>query len=596
MNDSGRVTPVTASPASHPWRDRATGTLLAAAVGDAMGWPHERRDRTRTLGKVDTSGGFFAWDRFAGSRQQRVLERVNAGDYSDDTQMTIAVARARLTAGPQWQKWLEQVEWPFLLDYERGAGASVKAACRAWARDRAPWDGPAAAVARYFATGANGAAMRVAPHVMVHHQNLRFDELATDVVRDAATTHGHPRALLGAVMHAYALWVSLRESAPLPYGWLVNTLLADAEHWQQPFWRALPEAWQDSAASHFEGRFDQAWLAVVTEVEELLSAAQKELKEGAVSAPSVFLTRQGLTAKDTCGSGTLCAVAAAYLATRSASSPDLALATAARLDGADTDTLASMTGALLGAALGTEWLGVYGRTVQDRSLLVNLAENLIAAPEKARQKSPTHEQASKARILFAEQLSRTAGIPRTLRLPDLRSAHVSPASGSAAKQWLVASTDDGQTLYLRRPDTPQPALFDVASPQKLIQAEQPRTPQPTAQLQGAYLQVDDIDQVRRVLSFFFGLTPDRHGPTWASYGQLVLTQERPTAPAPTRPCAQLRIVVPDLHQTQQLLASHDMNVTGGEKTSAFRIQADPYLTVVFAAAGDRRAPRWEPGP
>lgn len=588
-----------ASPALHPWRDRATGTLLAAAAGDALGWPYERRDRTRPLGEVPASGGFFAWDRFAGSRQQRVPEHVDAGDYSDDTQMTIAVARARLAAGPQWLRWLERVEWPFLLDYERGAGASVKAACRSWARDRAPWDGPAAAVARYFATGANGAAMRIAPHVLVHHQNLRFDELATDVVRDAATTHGHPRALLGAVAHAYALWVSLRESPPLPYGWLVNTLLDDAKHWQQPFWRVLPEAWQDRAAGHFEGRFDQAWLAAATEAEQLLGAAQRELKEGAVSAPTLFLTRQGLTAKDSRGSGTLCAVAAAYLATRSASSPDLALATAARLDGADTDTLASMTGALLGAALGTEWLGAMGRTVQDRALLVDLAEGLIAAPEKARMQAPTHEQALGARTVFAEQLSRAAGVPRTLRLPDRRNAHVSPAPEDEAERWLVAVTEDGQTLHLRRPENRQAALFDVASSPGLARVEPSRppvrTPQTAAQLQGAYVQVADSEQVRRVLSFFFGLSPDRYGPTWASYGQLVLTQDRTATPAPPEPLAQLRVAVPDLHQTRQLLASHDVNVTVEEETGTFRVQIDPYLTVVFAAAGDRRAPRWDFG-
>ena len=286
---------MTATPALHPWRDRATGTLLAAAVGDALGWPYERRDRTRTLTETPSPGGFFAWDRFAGSRQQRITEHINAGDYSDDTQMTIAVARARLTAGKQWQAWLERVEWPFLLDYERGAGASVKAACRAWSRGHAPWDGPASAAARYFATGANGAAMRIAPHVLIHHQDLRFDELAVDVIRDAATTHGHPRALLGAVMHAYALWVSLREPAPLPYGWLIDTLLADAEQWQQPFWRMLPEAWQDRAASQFDTRFDRVWLKTTTEVEQLLTAAERELKEGAVSAPTVFLTKQGLT-------------------------------------------------------------------------------------------------------------------------------------------------------------------------------------------------------------------------------------------------------------------------------------------------------------
>ncbi|MCG6497358.1 ADP-ribosylglycohydrolase family protein [Kitasatospora sp. A2-31] len=594
------MTLVTASPALHPWRDRATGTLLAAAVGDALGWPFERRDRTRPLtGAPGGSGGFFAWERFAGSRQQRIPERVGAGDYSDDTQMTIAVARARLMGGRQWLAWLERVEWPFLLDYERGAGASVKAACRAWARGRAPWEAPSSAVARYFATGANGAAMRIAPHVLVHHQDLRFDELATDVVRDAATTHGHPRALLGALVQAYALWVSLREPAPLPYGWLVDTLLDDAKQWQQPFWRALPDAWQHRAGGHFDDRFDQAWLGVAAEVEQLLAAAQRELREGAISAPTVFLTRQGLTSTDARGSGTLCAVAAAYLAARSASSPDRGLATAAHLEGADTDTLASMTGALLGAALGTEWLGGYGRSVQDRTLLINLAEGLLTGPEKARMKTPTYEQAHRARTVFTEQISDVVGGPHVLQLPDRRNAQVSPATGDNASRWLEAVTQDGQTLYLRRPDSRQIPLFDVEPSPAATRVEQPRprAPKPSsgALLQGAYLPVADAEHVRRTLKDFFGLDPDHYGPTWVSYGQLVLAQDREASATPAQPVAQLHVSVTDPHKTRQLLAGRDLMVMGDEDTGTFRIQIDPLLSVVFAAAGDRRVPRWDSG-
>ncbi|WP_262414257.1 ADP-ribosylglycohydrolase family protein [Actinacidiphila acidipaludis] len=584
--------------ALHSWRDRATGTLLAAAAGDALGWPFERRDRSRPLPEVSGPGGYFAWDRFAGSRQQRVLEHINAGDYSDDTQMTIAVARARLTAGKQWQAWLERVEWPFLLDYERGAGASVKAACRAWSRGRAPWNGSPSAVVRYFASGANGAAMRIAPHVLIHHQDLRFDELAADVIHDAATTHGHPRALLGAVVHAYALWVSLREPAPLPYGWLIDTLLDDAKQWDQPFWRMLPESWQHQAGGQFGGRLDRAWLRTTAEVEQLLLAAQRELKEGAVSAPTVFLTRQGLTAKETRGSGTLCAVAAAYLAARSASSPDLGLVTAARLDNADTDTLASMTGSLLGAALGTEWLGSYGRTIQDRALLVDLAEGLLSSPETTRMQPPTHEQAARARAVFAKRISDAAGIPLVLQLPDRRSARLEPVTHKeVADHWLVAVVEDGQTLYLRRPETPQSALFDVDSTPHPVAGEpirrHARAVKAGAQLQGAYLKVADTDHVRDALQYFFSLSPDRYGPTWASYGNLVLAQDRTTTTAPTGPLTQLRIAVADPLGTRQLLTDNGLKVTGDEDTGTFRVQIDPYLTIVFATDGDRRAPRWD---
>ncbi|WP_443072461.1 ADP-ribosylglycohydrolase family protein [Streptomyces sp. RPT161] len=75
-------------------------------------------------------------------------------------------------------------------------------------RHESAWGKRADDQEKCFSTEANGAAMRVAPHVIVHHEGS-FGDLATDVVRDATTTHGHPRALLGALVHAYALWTIL---------------------------------------------------------------------------------------------------------------------------------------------------------------------------------------------------------------------------------------------------------------------------------------------------------------------------------------------------------------------------------------------------
>jgi hypothetical protein len=292
-------------------------------------------------------------------------------------------------------------------------------------------------------------------------------------------------------------------------------------------------------------------------------------------------------------------VAAAYLAARSASSPDLGLATAAHLEGADTDTLASMTGALLGAALGTEWLGVYGRTVQDRALLVNLAEGLLAAPEKVQMKTPTHEQAHRVRTVFTEQISDMVGGPHLLRLPDRRRAQVSPAAADNAGQWLVALTEDGQTLHLRRPNSRQIPLFDVQSSLDLGRVEPPRPPVTGAhggtQLQGAFLPVADADHVRRTLMDFFGLQPDHYGPSWASYGQLVLAQDRKALASSASPVAHLHISVADPRKTRQLLTGRGLMVTGDEDTDAFRVQIDPFLNVVFASAGDRRTPRWNSG-
>lgn len=86
-----------------------------------------------------------------------------AGEYSDDTQLLLAVARACL-AGNQWLEHLRVVELPFWPTYQRGGGRAALTACRAWQDSSPPWASTKAA--SYFAAGANGAAMRIAPHVL----------------------------------------------------------------------------------------------------------------------------------------------------------------------------------------------------------------------------------------------------------------------------------------------------------------------------------------------------------------------------------------------------------------------------------------------
>src|SRR5690606_31663796 len=169
--------PMTPTPHSVP--GRARGALLAGAVGDALGWPYERPSHDLPAGHRDAAG-FFGWRRTT-DRFRPFTEEVAPGEYSDDTQLTIAVARARLAAGPEWAAWLERVELPFLSCYESGAGATVKRACRSWASGRPPWAAAPKDRARYFAGGANGVAMRVAPHAIAHHAEDGFAELARDV-------------------------------------------------------------------------------------------------------------------------------------------------------------------------------------------------------------------------------------------------------------------------------------------------------------------------------------------------------------------------------------------------------------------------------
>ncbi|TXS02933.1 hypothetical protein EAO73_19525 [Streptomyces sp. col6] len=546
--------------------------LVGAAVGDAMGWPYERRDRTGSLPPLSqVSGRFFPWPRMAGSRFRPISEEIGSGEYSDDTQMLIAVARARLTSGDDWLHWLQRVEWPALLDYERGAGASVKRACRAWEKHGTAWGKRADDRAKYFSTGANGAAMRIAPHVIAHHEGS-FGALATDVTSDAVTTHGHPRAILGALVHAYALWVSMRQPAPLAYGWLIEATLDGLKDWREPVWQGLDQSWLDAASKAFAPSYERVWDDTVLEVEDLLNSARTTLESGALSAPSSYLESQGLTRVKTRGSGTLCAVAAIYLAARSAASPERGISVPARQEGADTDTLASMTASLLGAGLGQEWLGSYGRTVQDGQLLATLAEKLLC-PVSTVVPLPSPDEAARARSSFQEALN-TVESGGSLLLPDRREARVVAREDLRSGEWGARRTQlltsDGQNVFLIR------GVHRAKT--KPSDDVHPAPPDVSARLQGVYLPVADISRVKEALTSM-GLSSTRYGNDWVSYENLVLRQLQVREKATDTPVAQLRVAVEDTPAVWERVRG--MQFEGGlqRNGAAFWVRVDTYLIV-----------------
>jgi ADP-ribosylglycohydrolase len=163
----------TSPPASLPQRTR--GIVVCAAVGDALGWPQEIRSSIvggNAARDVPPAPTFRAWDRNSGNRFGRYLERVNAGDYSDDAQLLMSVARSCLN-GSEWLEHLTKVELPAWSLYQRGGGRAVISAARAWAAGTPPWrldtqtSTGLTGLRAYFNAGANGVAMRIAPHVIV---------------------------------------------------------------------------------------------------------------------------------------------------------------------------------------------------------------------------------------------------------------------------------------------------------------------------------------------------------------------------------------------------------------------------------------------
>ena len=112
-----------------PLQAKAEGAFLALAAGDALGWPQEIARNFQ--GNLESKGAhveFKGWTRRSGGRFQPYEENIYPGDYSDDTQLTLAVARSRTNHGSEWWKAFTKVELPLWTLSTNGVGAGPRSA------------------------------------------------------------------------------------------------------------------------------------------------------------------------------------------------------------------------------------------------------------------------------------------------------------------------------------------------------------------------------------------------------------------------------------------------------------------------------------
>ena len=94
--------------------EKCKGAMLATAIGDALGWPNEPRSKNRAK-KTKVMDNFVGWIRSSNNPRWHD-EKILPGEYSDDTQLTLAVARS-IIAG-DWETFFAEKELPFWLNYE----------------------------------------------------------------------------------------------------------------------------------------------------------------------------------------------------------------------------------------------------------------------------------------------------------------------------------------------------------------------------------------------------------------------------------------------------------------------------------------------
>ena len=448
---------------------KAEGAFRAFAAGDAVGWPQETEQNVR--GGTDVPRiEFRSWTRRSG-RHRRYEETIGAGEYSDDTQLMLAVARKSTNHGPDWCKAFTRVELPRWTVYERGGGSATKRAARAWLGGRPPWrSSETGAVRRYFDADGNGAAKRVLPHALVLAGHEDPAGLARDVVRDGAATHGYHRALVGATVSACGAWSLMRRNRKLRFGEYLDLLIDEHDAWGGlPYGARRGEAWRAVARRALDEPYGRLWERTADKMRRLLEQAHMETRAGALADDRAVLADVGCFGRLK-GAGSVTAAGAGYLASRHAAQPAQGVLGVAVEQRGDTDTLAAVTGGLLGCLAGDEWLPVPWREVQDAGYLRYVADRIARGLAGAEQR---HVEAPAAPPAIL------AGLPRN-RDRENRSGWLYASSGERAggSQPLSKSitvrawrprTSKGQTKYVTR-------IEDNSPPHRAGQGKRPAGP------------------------------------------------------------------------------------------------------------------------
>lgn len=304
----------------------ASGSLFGLAYGDALGKPTEFLTVAQIRARYGEAGPreLVGWPALV----------------TDDTQMALAVGwalRDAPRADPQilTTRLRERfLSWASSPDNNRAPGNTCLRACARLA-EGLPW--LAATVADSKGCGAN---MRVTPVGLVPGYDL--DTLAGVAQLQSAITHGHPTALAASELTAYAVRV-LRDGATLTQ---VPALLRDRCHTQRATYRYdwLGPLWQRPAVASATEFIARGW----DECRRALDALDAALATPDDGDDLCRRTGAGWIAEEALATGL-------HAALRHPDDPVAALARAASTSG-DSDSIACLAGAFLGAAYGmTAW-------------------------------------------------------------------------------------------------------------------------------------------------------------------------------------------------------------------------------------------------
>jgi ADP-ribosylglycohydrolase len=362
-----------------PSLERYLAAALYSAIGDALGWPTEFLP-SPGKGQLEFAlplESFVRWKKLVGGKWWGYEDEIQPGEYSDDTQLTLAVARCINEEGRFEPERFAYEELPLWLQYERGGGRTVKTAARKLVARRASWlnNFYRQGDLDYRQAGANGAAMRNLPIALVNVHDKQA--LIRDSFSNAIITHGHPRAILGTILFGLAIHCALTLAAPPPPASFIECILDGLRH--------VPQVMRnDERLSHWVQSWNRGLLSREDSFAHLYRATLQETVHYLKEIPA-FLERDprdyyafvGALDPSTKGSGIATVCVAIFLFLKYLHKPLNGLLTAVNAYGSDTDTIALFVGALLGAYHGLNALPAnLLEGIQDQTMLMETARRL----------------------------------------------------------------------------------------------------------------------------------------------------------------------------------------------------------------------------
>jgi poly(ADP-ribose) glycohydrolase ARH3 len=305
-------------------QDKFRGAILGSFLGDAFGAGFEGMTADRATSRLSTLSEKFP------------------RTYTDDTDMTLALAESIVASGKVDPEAIAKT-FSQVCDLTRGYGIGTIKAVQAL-RAGAAWHQVSRIVFEKGSFG-NGAAMRVSPVGLFYHHHLEaLRKAATD---QANITHTHPLGQWGAVMQASCVGLALLQDPKKPLR--KEEIIIEL---REILWPGPVE--YQKALNEMENIFAQGKKMETREIGRRLGNGIEAHR----SVPS-----------------------ASYLALTY--SPDFQDAIRAAISlGGDTDTIAGMVGAIVGAHVGerglpVEWIEQLEEGPRGRSFARDLAGRLF---------------------------------------------------------------------------------------------------------------------------------------------------------------------------------------------------------------------------